>query len=227
VIRSLVIGLSILAVINLLLIAGGIAWLHTTDRLDVARLQEAHQLFRETLTARAAREAEADAAAEAARVDAALREKESQPPIPSADLLAVRLENTQADLARLEAIRREAQILQETLRRERRALEEEKLAFSRERDNFERARRIVVETEGSAQFKKALATYEGLKPDRARIAFDQLIQLGQTDQVVAYLNAMQERARTRIIDEFLRDQPAVATDLLERLRVRGLAARTP
>jgi hypothetical protein len=57
------------------------------------------------------------------------------------------------------------------------------------------------------------------------VAFAQLIQQGEIDQVVAYLNAMQERTRTRIIDEFLTDQPGVATDLLERLRMRGIAAR--
>jgi len=85
----------------------------------------------------------------------------------------------------------------------------------------------VAETEGNAQFKKALATLEGLKPDKAKAALQELINGKQVDQAVAYLNAMQERMRTKVIDEFITADPKVATDLLERLRTRGMIARAP
>ena len=45
--------------------------------------------------------------------------------------------------------------------------------------------------------------------------------------IEAYLNAMQERTRTKVLDEFIKSDPKVATDLLERLRTRGIAARAP
>ena len=77
----------------------------------------------------------------------------------------------------------------------------------------------------NAQFKKALSTLEGLKPDKAKLALQQLLDKKEVDQVVSYLNAMQERNRTRIIDEFIKSDPGTATDLLERLRTRGLIAR--
>lgn len=50
-------------------------------------------------------------------------------------------------------------------------------------------------------------------PDEARL-----------DLVVAYLNAMQERTRAKVIGEFLKDDPALASELLERLRRRGQVA---
>jgi hypothetical protein len=44
------------------------------------------------------------------------------------------------------------------------------------------------------------------------------------DLVVSYLNAMQERTRAKVIGEFLKDDPALASELLERLRRRGQIA---
>jgi hypothetical protein len=223
--RTLYPAISILAILNMLALGALAGWLRMTDRLDVSRLQEVRHMFAETVTEVRAREAALVAQARQAELEEAERAREAQLPIPAADVLSVRIEHSEADQARIEAIRREIEILQETLRRERRALQDEKAAFNRERAEFERAREVIARTEGDAQFRKALATYEGLKPDRARLALAQLIEQGEAEQVVAYLNAMQERTRTRIIDEFLRLDPGVATDLLERLRTRGLAAR--
>jgi hypothetical protein len=45
-----------------------------------------------------------------------------------------------------------------------------------------------------------------------------------TDQVVAYLNAMEDRTRTKIITEFQKQDPALAAELLERLRTRATLA---
>lgn len=225
--KMLLTAISAVATLNLLAMGGLVGYLAATGRIDARRLTELRESFAETIAERDAREAAAEAAAEAERLAAEQRAKEAQAPVPTADILATRLEHNQADIVRLEAIRREVEILQETLRRERRALDEEKASLKRDRQQFEQARRIVMQTEGDSQFRKALATYEALKPDRAQLAFAQLIEQGEIDQVVAYLNAMQERTRTKLIDEFLREDPAVATDLLERLRVRGISARTP
>jgi hypothetical protein len=227
VIRTIISGLAIVALFNMVVLGGLAVWLRATDRLDGARIREVRELFAETAAERDARRQDNLAAVDRQREADERRAREAMAPLPAAEVLAIRLENNQADLARLDAIRREVQILQDTLRRERRALDEERVTLRREREEFERARRIIIETEGSTQFRKTLATYEALKPERARAAFGHLIANGEIDQVVAYLNSMQERTRTRIVDEFLRDQPAVATDLLERLRLRGLAARSP
>jgi len=41
-------------------------------------------------------------------------------------------------------------------------------------------------------------------------------------QVVSYLNAMDEGMRAKVIQEFLKDDPKLAAELLEKLRVRGV-----
>jgi hypothetical protein len=219
--------LSVMAVANLLALGAFVGWLKASDRLDLARVREVRQLVSETLTQRKSREDDAKAKAEAEQRAAAEKAKQEQPPLSAADALALKLELGKADQERVESLKREVQILRETLQRERSQLEADQTGLRKEREEFERARKAVAETEGNAQFKKALGTLEGLKPDQAKTALQQLIDQRQVEQVVAYLNAMQERTRTKVLDEFIKADPKVATDLLERLRTRGLAAREP
>ena len=219
--------LSVLAVANLLGLGAFVAWLKSTDRLDLSRVREVRQLFVETVQQQKSREEEARARVEADEKAAAERAKAAQPPIGAGDVLALKLEQGKADQERIESLKREVQILRETLRRERAQLDADQARFKQEQADFERARQAVVQTEGNAQFKKALATLEGLKPDKAKTTLQQLIDLKQVEQVVAYMNAMQERTRTKVLDEFIKSDPKVATDLLERIRTRGIASRPP
>lgn len=46
-------------------------------------------------------------------------------------------------------------------------------------------------------------------------------------QVLAYLDAMEERPRTKIISEFMKSNPRLAAELLESLRARGQVALDP
>jgi len=219
--------LSVMAVANLLALGAFVGWLRASDRLDLARVREVRQLVSETLTRKKSREDEVKAKLEAEQKAAAEKARQEQPPLSAADALALKLEIGKADQERVESLKREVQILRETLQRERSQLEADQTGLRKEREEFERARKAVAETEGNAQFKKALGTLEGLKPDQAKTALQQLIDQKQVEQVVAYLNAMQERTRTKVLDEFIKADPKVATDLLERLRTRGLAAREP
>lgn len=219
--------LTVIAVANMLALLGLVGWLRTSDRLDMARIAEVRGLFVETTAQRKAREEEQRSKSEAEEKAAAERAKQGQPPLTAADVLATKIEQGKLDQERLQSLKREVQLLQETLRRERAQLETDRAAFQKERSEFEQARKVVVQTEGSVQFKKALATIEGLKPDKAKTALQELLDLKQVDQVVSYLNAMQERTRTKIIDEFIKSDPKVATDLLERIRTRGILARGP
>ena len=60
---------------------------------------------------------------------------------------------------------------------------------------------------------------------RAKASLSALLDLGEKDQVVSYLSAMDERIRTKIITEFNREDPAVAADLLESIRTRATEMR--
>lgn len=220
-------ALAVIAVANLLALLGVAGWLKATGRLDSERVREVRALFTRTTTQRKAEADAAAAKAEQDKKDAELKAKVGTPPVTASEALDLKLQLSEVDQARLDAMKREIGILKDTLKRERDALLADRQALDKERADFQKARESVQQTEGNVQFKKALATYEGLKPDKAKLALKQLIDAKQTDQVVAYLNAMQERSRTRIFDEFLKDDPKVAADLLERLRTRGLTQRAP
>jgi hypothetical protein len=79
-----------------------------------------------------------------------------------------------------------------------------------------------METDGNKQFLVALATLEGQKPKDAKQVLKALLDVRETDQVVAYLAKMEEGKRSKVIAEFVKDSPAMAADLLERLRTRGV-----
>lgn len=216
--------ISIVAVANLVAMGGLAGYLWASDRLDMQRLREVRELLTPTRAEQRAAQAQAEARARAEQQAAEEQTRRGTPPAAAGEALQLKLRLSRLDEARLETLRRDVRLLQETLRRQYDDLQRERARLAQERQEFERAREVVMRAEGHAQFRKTLATYEGLKPAAARSALQQLIAAGQTDQVVAYLNAMQERTRTRIIDEFLREDPKVAADLLERLRMRGLLA---
>lgn len=219
--------LSVLAVANLLALLGLVGWLKSTDRLDTGRVRQIREVFKETLSQQRAREEDAKAKTEADQKAAEEKAKAAAPPVTAADTLELKLQESKADEERLEAIKRDVKIMQDTLKRERAQLDADKATLQKERAEFEQARKIVAETEGNAQFKKALATLEGLKPDQIKLALQQLIDQKNEDQAVAYLNAMQERTRSKVVQAFIDADPKVATALLERLRTRGLMARAP
>lgn len=220
--KTLWLVISAVALANLLATAGFIAWLGTSDRLDRGRVTRIRSMLAETVTAETARTAEDAARAAEEAKSAEARAKEATLPVTSAELLQAKIERSQVDDERLDRMRKEAQNLQTLLANERAKLDEERKAFLAEKAAFEDMRKKIAETESNAQFKKALTTYEGLKPDQAKSGLAELLKRSETEQVVAYLNAMQDRTRTKVITEFLKDDPKTAADLLERLRTRGM-----
>lgn len=219
--------LSTLAVANILGLAGFVLWLGATDRLDTGRVERIRQVFTTTIADETAKAAADAAAADVANAAAA-----------ETKFLSGSAETAETAIARGET--GEAVRLQHLLRRERelgdlrrvldrqeadvRALRE---ALAAEREAFEAYRRAIDETVGTEQFKKALATLEGQKPADAKAVLASVIADGKTDDVVEYLNGMDDRARNRIVAEFVKDDPALAADLLERLRTRGVAPPLP
>lgn len=219
--------LSVIAVANLMALLAFVGWLGATNRLDAGRVRDVRTMLARTIRDEHAAAEAVKAKEEAERKEAEEKAKAALPPVAASDTLELKLEQSKADQERMEAMKRDVRLLQDTLKRERMQLDEEWKALKKAQADFQLARETVAKTEGNAQFKKTLATYEGLKPDKAKTALQQLIDQKQVDQVVAYLNAMQERTRTKVIDEFIKSDPKVATDLLERLRVRGQIARGP
>ncbi len=214
--------LSIVAVANLLALLALVGWLAASDRLDMDRMRSVRAALATTLTDDRTRlEAEkktAEAGAKAAIQKAAL----GAPPVTAAERLNLKLEQGRADVQRAERVRKEIEDLRRALLLERERLDRDIASFRAEKASFEDQRARLAGGIGDEQFQKTLTTLEGLKPDKAKAALQPLLDEGAIDQVVAYLDGMQDRTRTKVIDEFIKGDAKLASDLLQRLRTRGV-----
>ncbi len=224
-IRSLWTLITVLAVANLLALSAFVGWLVSSGRLDGERFNTIRETLSETVAAQEARLAaeERERAAEEAAAEAERRSL--IPPLTAAGRLRNQSEAGEADRQRVERLTRDIRDLQRTLERERTALDERLEEFEEERAAFDAMRERIRSIEGEAQFRKAVGHLEAQKPDRARDMLQAIIADGDVEQAVAYLNAMGGRAAAKVLGAF--EDPAVAADLLERLRTRGVESRAP
>lgn len=228
--KTLITAIAVIAIANLLALLGFAGWLVGTDRVDRARLEKIREMFSQTVAAQTAREAAEQARIEADRNAAEQAKKDARPPMTATEQLAVRVEATEIDRQRAERLRREITDLQKSLAERDAQLEKQKAILAKDKAEFEKMRKEVAAAESSEQFKKTLTTLEGLKPDQAKKTLKELMTTDPAkgvDQVVSYLNAMEDRARTKVVAEFIKEDPKVAADLLERLRVRGVEVPPP
>ena len=215
--------MSVVCFLNLMALLAAVGWLANSGRLDQRRLLEVRELLLETTAQRDERErSDAD---EVERLQAQQRADEvaQNPPMGAEERLAVRLMRSQADEERLRRLRREVEDLQASISRQRRLLDQERAKLLADETAFLTQRERIVELEGDDQFRKALVVFETLKAGEAKEAMDALLASGKRDEVVAYLNAMEDRARSKVIAEFIKAADApLAAQLLEDLRVRGI-----
>lgn len=222
--KSAWITASILAIANLLAIAGFIGWLGATHRLSRERVDAVKHIFVKSVTDEEHEKAETQAQAQSAIgvQDAAPRASAS--PAGAAEIIAVRRVSERVELQSL--LRRDSELkaLRESLQRDDERLRKSWDDLQKRETAFRAERKKIIDIEGGEQFKKALATVEALKPKDAQSMLSALIKQGKTDEVVAYLNAMEERSRGKVMAEFNKADPKLAADLLERLRTRGVLA---
>jgi Skp family chaperone for outer membrane proteins len=223
--KSIWLALSLLAILNLLALAGFVAWLHSSGRLNAERIEQTRALFTPTLAESTIRRAAEEAALAAATAAQAQTERQNAPPVSA----AARLEHarTDADVRLQQALRREKELesLRASLHAEQDRLQRWQDDLTTRERAFDDARRRIADIEGSEQFRTALATLEGQKPKDAKAMLMALLDLGQRDQVVAYLANLEEGKRSKVLAEFIKTEPPVAAELLERLRTRGLGDR--
>ncbi|MCC6660868.1 MAG: hypothetical protein IT437_08280 [Phycisphaerales bacterium] len=217
--------LSVLAVANLLALLALVGWLKTSGRLDMDRMREIRHVFSTTLADDVARQERDTAAAKTAEAKAKEDAKVGTAPIPAAGLLESQRGQAMLDTQREQRLQREIGDLRRTLQAERQQLDKDKADFAALRAGWEKDRAEILASARDEQFQKTLGTYEQLKPDKAKVALKQLLESGEESRVIAYLDGMADRTRTKIIDEFIKDDPKLAADLLERLRARGVEPR--
>lgn len=217
-------ALAVMAIANLIAVVSFLGWLALGGRVSPERVQKVRAMFTETVDQEAERLAQAQAEAEAqAAAQEAQAKRQAGAPIGAMEALDLRIQRNADEEQRLERVRKEIAQLQESLAREQRKIDASLLQLEQERAAFTTERARIRELEGSKQFKKAVSVLEGLEAADAARTLDELLRNGEQDQVVAYLNAMQDRKRNAIITEVIATgQTDVAADLLERIRVRGI-----
>ncbi|MBL9000322.1 MAG: hypothetical protein JNK25_04225 [Phycisphaerae bacterium] len=227
---------------NLLALSGFVIYLIATDRLDLDRARQVRLLLTVTITEQKAAEAEAASKAQADVKAAEEAAKAARPPLTAAEKLAARVEATELDRERASRLRREVESLQQRLAADARKLAEERAALETDKAAFTSAVREANARAGDEQFQKSLGILSGLKPGAAKAMLLQIIEGGglapplitattrassNLATVIAYLDAMDERPRAKIMAEFAKDDPALATRLLESLRTSGQVAQGP
>lgn len=219
--------LSTLAIANMLAIVGFFLWLHTTDRLSRERFESVRSIFKVTLTQEASAKAQDLARAESARAQAEAEARAAAPPETAADRLAERQAQDEQRLQQVQRKQQELENLKSFILRQIADVERREAQLAADRAAFKAERDRIMQTESTTQFKAALATLEAQKPRDARLVLEALLNANQTEQVIAYLAGLDEGKRGKILAEFIKDQPAVAADLLERIRTRGQPAPAP
>lgn len=223
--RTLWNTLSFLAVINLLGLTLFTAWLWQSGRLNADRLRSVRDLLAPTVAEAAAAEAAALEQAQAEAQEAQEVARRENPPLASARQIAYL--DQDAELAahsrrRLEASKEQ---LLEQLDRTMAQLDAKEQELAALRAEWDASTRTERERNSDVQFQKTVKLYESLDSKQAKGMLLDLVEAGNMDQAVAYLNAMSTRPATKIISELSSDvERPLATELLERLRTFGTLA---
>lgn len=227
--RSLWIALSTLALANLMALGIAALWLNSTGRLSKDRVEQVRLLFAQTVAQDKAKEAQAKAEADLAAKQAAEKAREKKPPITAEQRLEIIREYEETQRQKNERLQRETKDLLNQLEIRRNDFENERKKFIADKTASEKQWSEREATVSSEQFAKTLKVYESVKAADAASMMGTLLAAGESGrtQVVAYLNQMQPRTSSRIIGEFQKQDPALAADLLERLRTYGLVAKAP
>ncbi|MCC6228150.1 MAG: hypothetical protein IT432_02870 [Phycisphaerales bacterium] len=221
--KSLWTLVAVLALANLLAIGGLVAWLGATQRLDKERVLAVKQILTDpvpvTKAKAAADESKAKDEAKKQAEDAKLKRQ----PTSSEQQLRERLEEIELDRQRAARLRSEASLLQKALAEQIATIETKQKSLTDEKKSLEAAQKAIADTEGNAQQRKVLSTLESLKPAQAKATLKQLIDEGVDGraQALRYLDQMDEGVRGKVINEFIKEDPKLAAELLEGLRTRG------
>lgn len=215
--------LAIMSLVNIIALAGLIGWLKSSDRLNQDRLVALRQVFVKTVAEEAQEKAELEARMKAADEDRQKAEKAAEPPITASEKIA---EQQFRDEQRTQLVQRQQQELENlrsSLMSQLAKLEEREKKLESDKRAFDADRKRIAALDQDKQFKLALSTLEGQKPKDAKNVLKAIIdQQKQPEQAVNYLAKMEETKRAKVMAEFVKEDAALAADLLERLRTRGI-----
>ncbi len=226
---------SVMALANLLALVAFGGWLQFSDRLDMVRVRAVREVFTETLTDEHTRveQEEKDRVEEQRLADLAALEAAGGEPISADNRIRMQDELEEEGTAKLARMQHEMTVLRRMLADEQQRLDADSASFKAEQAAFNAERDRIRQIEGDGQFKIAVAAFSEIKASTAKNMLKEIMSGPTVDggdgmsQVVSYLNAMDDDVRAKIIEEFAKEGPALAANLLERLRTYGLLAQVP
>ncbi|GJQ28174.1 MAG: hypothetical protein HBSAPP03_00580 [Phycisphaerae bacterium] len=240
--------LAVVAVANMVALGAFAGWLVASDRMDTRRATVIRAMVSKTITQERSEALEAETAAKAQRDAAELALKNNRAPLTAFEKLAARGEATEIDRQRAERLQREVADLQAQLARDLDDVARQRAALEQDRATFNALVNATRLKLNDQQFRKTLDVLTSLKPAQAAALLTEMLRpsgapggaASATDPglpvagwseshmntVVGYLDAMGDD-RTKIIAEWLKTDPALAAELLERLRNRAAFARVP
>lgn len=224
--RALAWALGLLLVFHLLAAVAFVGWMGASGRIDRQRLKTVVATFELTIDEQKRQEdqaAELEKQLEQQAKQAARLEAVAAGPRTSEDRLAAATKADEIARLRLERIQRETGDIRRNVAEALVRLADQKADLDAERQAFQK---LVAKQSGQLRdeaFEQAVQMVEQLKAKQAKQFFLQLMDQGQTDQVVQYLAAMQLRKAGAVLKQFKEDDEITqATVLLEMLRKRGI-----
>lgn len=216
---------ALLCVLHVLALLGAVAWLAVTDRINRDRLAAVRELFEPTVAEEKdererAAEVDAEAAEHAERVAALTGAGEG--PRTVAERLAEGERDREVALHRAERVRAEIENLRRFLQVEQERIEDLREALAEDQRVLQERLDRIEQEKNDEGFRKALALYESLPSEQVKRMFMNLMEEGEIERVVTYLEAMQPRNAGKVLEEFETEAELDhAVELTRRLRERG------
>jgi hypothetical protein len=213
---------SFLAVVHLLALVMFVGWLWKSGRLDSNRIDELRAMLAMTIPEA---QASADRAAEQAALEQRKRADESlrqNPGLPSGERMRTTFDARQSEQR---SVRRISDVKAEYARQMAQAqarIDEQREALEARQQSIDSGAAGEIEQQTAEQLKKTVKLLESLPPKQAKRQIVELVNSGDKDQAVIYLDAMNQRIAGKVLAEFKTDDEVkLAKELLERVRTLG------
>jgi hypothetical protein len=212
-------------VVHLLALLIFLGWLWQSGRLNVDRAKEIKGKLAMTVSEERAAEQKVLAEKEAHAQREIDDQLKADPPVGSGAQL-VRLATMQQHEAQAKRrLQDEKKMLNQQLAQVTATVDEKEAEFKKQRDEWMHATAVDRDKRVDEQFTKAVRQYEQTTPKQGKKMLVELINDSKRDQAVAYMNAMNPRALSKIIKEFKTDEEVkLATGLLEDMAKFGVEA---
>lgn len=216
--KSLWSVVSFLAVVHLLALLGFLGWMYGSDRLSLERVRTVRELFAMTMAEekKQKEEQERETTVNPERDSSMFQMSSTRQIELLTDVQRQELLATQRMKDESEMHARQFSLLNQKIASEREEFEEE-------RRRWEEATGADRERKTNEQFTQTVIQYESLPAKQGKQVLIELINSGNREQAVAYLDAMKPRATSKILKEFKSPEEIIlAAELLEELRIFGL-----